>query len=299
MLGLGLGVACNAYKRDLLQEKESPDAATDGGSKVLRDPVIATGGRGIGGSGGTAVKPGLDGGPAMPDGGSACVPNPDTKNQVCPLICTETCNGADDDCDRRIDEDEASTACKSPNTTAVCKKGACLIVECSSSYRDCNRDPNDGCESDVDADQDNCGTCGTQCMLTNALAACVSGQCAVARCEDGYDDCDAQNLDCERKTNTLSDCGACGTTCGGLDQALPTCASGSCAIESCIGNHANCDGEIANGCEQSLDTLTDCGACGVLCPNASCAGGMTRSTAVAARLYVRSARRVQRPRSTA
>src|SRR6185436_13030473 len=45
----------------------------------------------------------------------------------------------------------------------------------------------------------------------------------------------------------------------------------TCALSSCNSGYGNCDGDPANGCETSLTTTTDCGACGAVCalPNAS------------------------------
>lgn len=44
-----------------------------------------------------------------------------------------------------------------------------------------------------------------------------------------------------------------------------TCNSGAYTL-SCTAGFGNCDGNMANGCETPLNTLSNCGACGALCP---------------------------------
>src|SRR5690606_20887047 len=89
---------------------------------------------------------------------------------------------------------------------------------------------------------------------------------------------------CETRLDTLTDCGACGMPCS-LPNATATCAGGTCAIAACQPGWGNCDGDDANGCETRLDTLTDCGACGMMCTRdnaeASCATGTCQIAACA------------------
>jgi hypothetical protein len=72
---------------------------------------------------------------------------------------------------------------------------------------------------------------------------------------------------------TLTDCAGCNTPCQDLAHAVPTCQSGQCEIASCLAGFGDCDGRPENGCEQPLDTLRHCGACGQRCRKASCGGG--------------------------
>jgi hypothetical protein len=53
------------------------------------------------------------------------------------------------------------------------------------------------------------------------------------------------------------------------------CSEGSC-VPSCNLGYADCDGDLRNGCETSLDTASDCGACGTVC---SASGGRPLCTA--------------------
>jgi len=124
-----------------------------------------------------------------------------------------------------------------------------------------------------------CGSCGHECKVENGNAMCSQGECKVQSCALGYADCDADPSRCETKTNTLTNCGSCGTPCGNLPHAVPTCAAGSCGILRCQAGFDDCDGQPQNGCETDISTLSDCGGCGQLCDKASCAGG--RCSAIA------------------
>jgi hypothetical protein len=84
--------------------------------------------------------------------------------------------------------------------------------------------------TDLSIDPDNCGTCGTVCNDTNAMAYCESGSCGLI-CATGYDDCDVDvTTGCE--ANLLRDnsnCGTCGTVCP-TDQI---CYLGTCEVRTC------------------------------------------------------------------
>ncbi len=98
----------------------------------------------------------------------------------------ETCNGVDDDCDARVDEDfdfradEANCgscghACNFENGDGMCQGGGCLVTGCDTGFGDCNGQDDDGCESEAATDEDNCGRCGTRCRGFNDM--CCSGTC--------------------------------------------------------------------------------------------------------------------------
>jgi len=61
------------------------------------------------------------------------------------------------------------------------------------------------------------------------------------------------------------------TDCPPRPNATMACLNAQCVIASCTPGFANCDGDILNGCETPLNTLQNCGGCGVSCvlPNAS------------------------------
>ncbi len=64
--------------------------------------------------------------------------------------------------------------------------------------------------------------------------------------------------------DSLDDCGACGASCARAN-ATASCAGDSCHIDSCDAGFDSCDGEDSTGCENSLDSTSDCGACGTPC----------------------------------
>src|SRR5207248_2751921 len=109
-------------------------------------------------------------------------------------------------------------------------------------------------------------------------AQCRMGQCGVAGCDNGWADCDADPKNgCEiNLTGDTAHCGACGTICSSQNGAA-SCLGGACAI-ACKPGFANCDGDLANGCETNLMSDTaNCGACGTLCSGRNgapaCSGG--------------------------
>ncbi len=166
--------------------------------------------------------------------------------------------------------------CAPPNATGNCGTGTCAIAACNPGFADCDGLVANGCETSTRTLTD-CGACHTACSRTGAVASCDSGTCSIGMCLATTGDCDGNDANgCETSVRTLSDCGACGVTCG-RSNATATCASGSCAISSCMPGFSNCDGIDANGCETALNTLSSCGACGTPCARANatadCASG--------------------------
>ncbi len=95
------------------------------------------------------------------------------------------------------------------------------------SRQDCDRAPENACETDTATNPQHCGACGTACApFPNAASNCTAGACSIGACNSGFTDCDGNAANgCE--TSLLAsdqNCGACGNACGqGLE-----CASGTC-----------------------------------------------------------------------
>jgi hypothetical protein len=155
----------------------------------------------------------------------------------------------------------------------VCAKSQCKML-CADSFADCNGFVDDGCETNVGSDRENCGACGTKCA---AGQICWNGACG---CPPGYTQCGDQ---CVKTTEDDTNCGACGNVCGppgpgapagawpcGVDVYPPNaafnCASSSCGMH-CAPGFGDCNQDVcADGCETSLlDDAMNCGACGNAC----------------------------------
>jgi hypothetical protein len=185
----------------------------------------------------------------------------------------EVCNGRDDDCDGTIDESDADRSCGAPHADAVCRDGQCLIVRCLAGHRDCDQLAADGCEIEPD-DLAHCESCDRSCSAEHGEASCIAAHCRVVHCEAGWDDCDGDHDSCETHLDSPLHCGACDVACAAPAHALAVCRDGECQNGGCEPGWGDCDGNADNGCEQRLDTLQHCGACGHACSQASCEGGV-------------------------
>jgi len=127
--------------------------------------------------------------------------------------------------------------------------------------------------TDIRTNTSHCGRCGNVCALANATPTCEAGACAVASCNPGYADCNADPADgCETNTSTsVARCGRCDNACPTAGGA-PVCRDGVCRVGMCGEGFADCDGSDANGCEtDTRASLPHCGACRQACarPNAA------------------------------
>lgn len=62
--------------------------------------------------------------------------------------------------------------CNVPRATSRCAGGNCQIAQCQGGWGDCDRNALNGCETNFDKDDYNCGRCGKSCVFV-----CVSGSC--------------------------------------------------------------------------------------------------------------------------
>ncbi len=148
--------------------------------------------------------------------------------------------------------------------------GNCVPVPETCDGKDDNCDGVVDNVANLDSDPAHCGSCDVSCALTNATGECVGGTCTgqIGTCAAGFADCDTDPTDgCERSLTTLTDCGACDTPCS-IANGTATCATGTCALQSCNPGFADCDSSAVTGCETAIDTLDHCGSCTNVClPN--------------------------------
>jgi hypothetical protein len=204
--------------------------------------------------------------------------------------CGITCNPGFEDCDGNptngceVDTNSdplhcgaCIIACNATNGVPSCTGGLCGIT-CVPGFDDCDASLLNGCEASIATDPAHCGACVNVCSAANGTSSCEGGQCGIAACDPGFDDCDGSAATgCEVDLSGDADnCSACGFACDGTN-GFASCTGGTCQI-ACNPGYDNCDGTVVNGCEVSLDTdLANCGACGSACDLAnaseSCSGG--------------------------
>ncbi|HEY4105252.1 MAG TPA: hypothetical protein VGM44_15250 [Polyangiaceae bacterium] len=66
------------------------------------------------------------------------------------------------------------------------------LKDCPPGTADCDRNPNDGCESVLVEDAKNCGVCGDECSGAHAESGCLGGTCRIIQCSAGFCDDDGE-----------------------------------------------------------------------------------------------------------
>jgi len=97
-----------------------------------------------------------------------------------------------------------------------------------SPFADCDGNPANGCETNLDTDPNNCGFCGAVCPAgSNSTASCAAGVCRFF-CNNGFLNCDG-NLETGCEVNPQTDdanCGFCGRACASNE----VCSNGACIV---------------------------------------------------------------------
>lgn len=169
---------------------------------------------------------------------------------------TTDCGTCDNDCGQK------------PNVNGVrCVASSCVVDSCDAGFGDCGS--TEGCETALGSLQ-NCAACNDNCtqLANTASTMCTGFACAIGTCATGFASCDAgpsgQANGCETNIFSVQSCGGCiGSPsyqpCTNLPNVTATsCGAGTCQITTCAAGWNDCDGNTANGCEQSLTTVGPC-----------------------------------------
>jgi hypothetical protein len=159
-----------------------------------------------------------------------------------------------------------------------CRNGRCGVHACRGGFADCNRDPSDGCETDLASDPRSCGSCGTVCPgVANGTAGCKDGSCTLTSCIPPLRSCrsGATQACTTNVQNDPDNCGSCGNVCAPVAMGAPSCVNGACVVGRCSAPFRDCMNGAMDGCETDVSRSTaHCGVCGNACaalPNATAA----------------------------
>jgi hypothetical protein len=206
---------------------------------------------------------------------------------MCPVttcsLSWATCPSSRFPCDTNLLNDDQNCGgcgirCPAENTGNhskwTCVEGKCTFGCVTAfgrhQYQSCDGDPTNGCESDGVADKNNCGACGNKCA--DGLL-CQNGEC--------IDFCELMNLpdrcgqySCANLKTDDRNCGSCGVQCDPTGPSLPAlpsdmyygCGARTCGVPKCLSAlTADCNGDVSDGCEVTLNTDDHCTHCNDAC----------------------------------
>jgi hypothetical protein len=163
---------------------------------------------------------------------------------------------------------------------------------CAMGFADCNHNPADGCETNLNTPS-NCGGCGHVCQQVGGTNTCVlvgmSYQCKPT-CDATHADCNANPDDgCEVDLSGPGNCGMCGRACMN-PHGTTTCTTqgaGWFCNPSCQSPWGACSADKTAGCTTNTGTDADhCGDCTRPCSgnhttSRTCSGGVCSPTCAA------------------
>lgn len=167
---------------------------------------------------------------------------------------------------------QCGTACQGqPIGMTGCVDGTCAIVDSCwpLNLGNCNGRLEDGCETYLDWDNENCGACGNKCVSSQTIARqCLFGTCDTTEvCAASQANCDGEGFNgCETDIyNSNENCGGCGIRCETIQGK--ECNQGIC---DCPGRMRLC----FDTCVDVMSNPATCGGCWIHCdPGEECQGG--------------------------
>ncbi len=175
-----------------------------------------------------------------------------TESGCCTPMCNWCGNGL------TCGDDGCGGSCGTCPSNTHCFIGCC---DCDAGYDNCDGDWSNGCETNTNTDEDNCGECGNECASDET---CDDGECVEHNCCTSY----------------MCDGGSCipyGESCCVGDGCVPDCNVECTTDEECSGCEDDsdcgtgelcCDGICETECQGDESWILDsCGECGgsVLC----------------------------------
>ncbi len=223
--------------------------------------------------------------------GNVCAPvNASNASAGCTgATCFYTCNAGWKDCqtaapdlngcETHTDVDtgncgDCGRACAGTQVAGLACAGGLCTSTCNAGFANCTKPvapgADDGCETHIAIDINNCGACGRACAGTNVSVKACSGGLCTSTCAAGFSNCNqppggSADDGCETHSAIdINNCGGCGIVCS-ASHVTQSCASGVCN-GACIGFFADCNGnKQTDGCETPTNTTTDCAGCGNVC----------------------------------
>ncbi len=161
--------------------------------------------------------------------------------QVVEPIAEQCGDEVDNDCDGATDEIDGEGAvgdacevglgaCRAVGGELECDPGDLTALRCSVEPNEAGEDIcnqlDDDCDGtadedfDVQTDVENCGACGIECELENAVPGCSEGGCVVVGCTNGFVDADEEadnGCECNPNAEDLPDPEFIDVDCDGVD----------------------------------------------------------------------------------
>jgi hypothetical protein len=198
---------------------------------------------------------------------------PSCVASACQITCADGYSDCDantvNGCEKKTSADvnncgACGKVCDTTLGSATCTTGVCGVSNCRPGLGDCDPNALGTCPTDTTTSVDNCGGCGSACVVPHATPSCVASACKVGKCDAGWADCDGKVANgCETNIGSdASNCGGCGAICT-IGNATAKCVNQVCKVNTCTAPWADCD-QNGTDCETNTSTsVANCGGCGV------------------------------------